>query len=156
VAAAMNRLPNDIDPPIISKVNFNKFPVIWLSVNGPRPLQEINRLVDDQLKQHIETIPACGGVMFGSLRPRPLRIWLDNDRMTGHNLDAFDISQALRRQHVEKPAGYLKSLTRESNVRVLGEARTAGEFSRIPVMQRGSEIIRLGDVAVVEDGLTDR
>src|SRR5262245_48522532 len=29
VAAAASRLPNDIDPPIISKVNFNKFPVIW-------------------------------------------------------------------------------------------------------------------------------
>src|SRR5439155_23356752 len=28
VSAAMNRLPNDIDPPIISKVNFNKFPVM--------------------------------------------------------------------------------------------------------------------------------
>src|SRR6516164_6384493 len=27
VSAAANRLPNDIDPPIISKVNFNKFPV---------------------------------------------------------------------------------------------------------------------------------
>src|ERR1700730_16159224 len=30
VSAAAHRLPTDIDPPIISKVNFNKFPVIWL------------------------------------------------------------------------------------------------------------------------------
>src|SRR5437773_1088904 len=28
VAAAANRLPTDIDPPIISQVNFNKFPVM--------------------------------------------------------------------------------------------------------------------------------
>src|SRR5437870_6658536 len=34
VSAAANRLPNDIDPPIISKVNFNTFPVIWLSIHG--------------------------------------------------------------------------------------------------------------------------
>src|SRR3954468_24106901 len=56
VSAAANRLPNDIDPPIISKVNFNKFPVIWLSIHGHRPIQEINRFVDDHLKQRIETI----------------------------------------------------------------------------------------------------
>src|SRR5437899_6058247 len=37
VAAAANRLPKDIDPPIINKVNFNKFPVMWLSVHGTRP-----------------------------------------------------------------------------------------------------------------------
>src|SRR5881275_2760273 len=45
VSAAMNRLPNDIDPPIISKVNFNKFPVIWLSVHGHAPLEKINQVV---------------------------------------------------------------------------------------------------------------
>src|SRR3954447_16692049 len=63
VSAAMNRLPNDIDPPIISKVNFNRFPVLWLSVHDKKPLQELNDIVDTQLKQQIETIPGCGGVM---------------------------------------------------------------------------------------------
>src|SRR2546421_1575260 len=77
VSAAASRLPNDIDPPVISKVNFNKFPVMWLSVHGPRPLQEINRYVDDHIKQQIETIPGCGGVMFGGLRARNMRVWLD-------------------------------------------------------------------------------
>src|SRR5215468_8247493 len=42
VSAAANRLPTDIDPPIISKVNFNKFPVIWLSVHGQKPLRELS------------------------------------------------------------------------------------------------------------------
>src|SRR5215210_8895974 len=49
VSAAMNRLPNDIDPPIISKVNFNKFPVMWLSVHGHKPLGQISQFVDDHL-----------------------------------------------------------------------------------------------------------
>src|SRR5581483_5063750 len=65
VSAAANRLPTDIDPPIISKVNFNKFPVMWLSIHGHRPIAEINDFVDSQLKQHIETIPGCGGLMQG-------------------------------------------------------------------------------------------
>src|SRR5438105_9042542 len=72
VAAAANRLPNDIDPPIISKVNFNKFPVLWLSVHGGRPIQELNQFVDDYLKQAVQTIPGVGGVMYGGLRPRTM------------------------------------------------------------------------------------
>src|SRR5262245_23546171 len=55
VSAAGHRLPTDIDPPIISKVNFNKFPVMWLSVHGQRPLTELSTFVDDHLKQQIET-----------------------------------------------------------------------------------------------------
>ncbi|MFO0844598.1 MAG: efflux RND transporter permease subunit [Gemmataceae bacterium] len=156
VSAAMNRLPNDIDPPIISKVNFNKFPVIWLSVHGPRPLQELNDIVDTQLKQQIETIPGCGGVFYGGLRPRNMRIWLDGERLQAFNLDPLDVSRAMRAEHVEKPAGYLQGQWREQNVRVMGEARTAQEFANIAIVKRGSEVIRLGDVAVIEDGLADR
>src|SRR4051812_11453867 len=53
VTAAANRLPRDkgLDPSIVSKVNFNKFPVIWLAVHGTRPLGELSAFVDDHLKQ---------------------------------------------------------------------------------------------------------
>jgi HAE1 family hydrophobic/amphiphilic exporter-1 len=156
VSAAMNRLPNDIDPPIISKVNFNKFPVIWLSVHGPRPIQELNDIVDTSLKQQIETIPGCGGVFYGGLRPRNMRIWLDGEKLQAFNLDALDVSRALRAEHVEKPAGYVQSRWRELNVRVMGEARSPEDFGKIALVKRGSEVIRLGDVAVIEDGLADR
>src|SRR5438034_2774039 len=110
VSAAASRLPNDIDPPIISKVNFNKFPVIWLSVHGHAPLEKINQIVDTELKQQIETIPGCGGVMYGGLRPRTMRVWLDGGKLQSHNLDALDVNRALRLEHVEKPAGYVQSL----------------------------------------------
>jgi HAE1 family hydrophobic/amphiphilic exporter-1 len=156
VSAAMNRLPNDIDPPIISKVNFNKFPVMWLSIHGHRPIQELNRFVDDHLKQQIETIPGCGGVMYGGLRSRTMRVWLDSDKLQSYNLDALDVMRALRVEHVEKPAGYLQGRLRELNVRIMGEARTPDEFMKMPVVYRGDQIVRLGEVAVVEDGLADR
>jgi len=155
VSAAAKRLPTDIDPPIISKVNFNKFPVIWLSVHGHRPIQEINRFVDDHLKQQIETIPGCGGVMYGGLRPRNMRLWLDRERLQAHNLDPLDVMRSLRNEHVERPAGYLQGVTREMNVRVMGEARTPGEFGLLPLFRRDGQIVRLGDVAVVEDGMAD-
>src|SRR3954447_20772945 len=156
VSAAANRLPNDVDPPIISKVNFNKFPVIWLSVHGHRPIQELNDVVDTQLKQQIETIPGCGGVMYGGLRPRNMRVWLDGEKLQAVNLDPLDVTRALRNEHVEKPAGYVKSQRRELNVRVMGEARTPEDFAKMPIVTRNNQIIRLGDVAVIEDGLADK
>jgi HAE1 family hydrophobic/amphiphilic exporter-1 len=156
VGSAANRLPNDIDPPIISKVNFNKFPVIWLSIHGHRPLREIADFVDTQLKQQVETIPGCGGVMYGGLRRRNMRLWLDGKKLQAFNLDDLDVMRALRAEHVEKPAGYLQSNRREINLRVMGEARTAEEFEQVPIVNRGGQVIKVGDVATVEDGLEDR
>lgn len=157
VASAMHRLPTDIDPPIISKVNFNKFPIIWLGIYGQRPLHEINRFVDDVLKQQIQTIPGCGGVMYGGLRPRNMRIWVDQEKLDAYRLDALDVFRAIQGEHVEKPAGYLKSDRREINVRLMGEAKKPEEFAKLPILSRADgTIIHLGDVAVVEDGMTDR
>src|SRR5207253_2183027 len=96
-----------------------------------------------------------GGVMYGGLRPRTMRIWLDKAKLQSYRLDAFDVWQALKEQHVEKPAGYLQSDRVELNVRTMGEARTAEEFRRMPVATRGGQVIRFGDVAVIEDGLAD-
>src|SRR5262249_13073295 len=150
VSAAMSRLPNDIDPPVISKVNFNKFPVMWLSIHGHRPIMEINNFVDTQLKQQVETIPGVGGIMYGGLRPRTMRLWLDGEKLHAYNLDALDVMRALRSEHVEKPAGYLQSEWREQNVRIMGEARTVDDFRRLPVANRQGQVVRVEDVAVRE------
>ena len=156
VSAAMGRLPNDIDPPNVSKVNYNKFPVMWLAVHGNRPLRDINEFVDNQLKRNVQTIPGVGGVMYGGLRPRSMRIWLQRDRLQAYDLDAYEVWEALRKQHVEVPAGWIESDRRELNVRVMGEARTAEEFRNLPIVHRNGQLLRLGDLAVVEDGLADR
>src|SRR5438128_2266249 len=42
VSGARRRLPIDIDPPVISKVNPNNLPVMWLCLYGARPLNQIS------------------------------------------------------------------------------------------------------------------
>jgi len=156
VSASMQRLPTDIDPPVVSKVNFNKFPVLWLAVHGNRPLPEISRFVDDHLKRHVQSLPGVGGVMYGGLRGRNMRVWLENKKLAAYGLDANDVVRALRTEHLERPAGFIQGDKIELNVRTMGEAKTAKEFEQIPVMTRGIQVVRLRDIGVVEDGLEDR
>jgi HAE1 family hydrophobic/amphiphilic exporter-1 len=156
VSSAMQRLPEDIDPPVVSKVNFNKFPVIWLAVYGSEPLPKISQFVDDHLKQYVQKIPGVGNVTFGGLRARNMRVWLDRAKLYRYGLDPVDVTQALRRENVERPAGYTQDARREDNLRVMGEENTAEGFGRILLAGRGHEQILLKDVAVVEDGLEDR
>ncbi len=156
VSAAADRLPSDIDPPVISKLNFNKFPVIWLGVHGNKPLSELNKFVDSTLKQDIQTVPGCGGVMFGGLRQRTMRIWLDREQLRSRKMDALDAFQVIRDQHVELPAGYLDGKNREADVRTMGEARTAKEFQDLTAMNAKGQIVTIGDLGTVEDGLADK
>src|SRR5207244_6579336 len=88
VAAARRRLPLDIDPPVISKVNPNNLPVIWMTLSGPVPLQRISAFAEKEFKQQIAAIPEVGGVQFGGLQSRNIRVWIDRDRLTSYGLAA--------------------------------------------------------------------
>jgi multidrug efflux pump subunit AcrB len=156
VSAARRRLPIDIDPPVIAKVNPNNLPVLWLTLSGPVPLQRISDFAEKEFKQQIAAIPEVGGVQFGGLQARNVRIWIDRDKLTSYNLAADDVKAAIQKQHAELPAGYIKSNLVEFNLRTMGEAYSIEEFRKLVVAQRGGQQILLEDVATVEDGLEDR
>src|SRR5205823_1167285 len=157
VSAARRRLPLDIDPPVISKVNPNNLPVIWLTLSGPVPLYKISDFAEKEFKQQIAAIPEVGGVQFGGLQSRNIRIWIDRDKLSAYNLDVLDVQQALQKQHAELPAGYVQSNRVEFNLRTMGEAYSIAEFDKLVIDKRANgQQIYLADVAVVENGLEDR
>jgi multidrug efflux pump subunit AcrB len=156
VSGARRLLPLDIDPPVISKVNPNYLPVMWLTLSGPVPLRKISDFAEKVFKQQIAAIPEVGGVQFGGLQSRNIRIWVSRDKLASFNLSADDVFQALQKQHAEMPAGYIQSHMVEANLRTMGEAYSIDEFNKLLVMQRGGQQILLRDVAEVEDGLEDR
>src|SRR5262249_54128808 len=136
VAAARRRLPIEIDPPVIAKVNPNNLPVMWLTLSGSRPLHQISDFAEKELKQQIAAIPEVGGVQFGGLQSRNIRIWVNSDKLRGYNLAAEDVVQAVQRQHAELPAGYINSRLREYNLRTMGEAYSLKEFEKLLVAER--------------------
>src|SRR3954451_23284326 len=118
--------------------------------SGPVPLQKISDFAEKEFKQQIAAIPEVGGVQFGGLQARNIRIWVDRDKLTSYNLSADDIKKAIQDQHAELPAGYIKSNLVEFNLRTMGEAYSLDEFRRLLLAQRGGPHIYLGDVATVE------
>src|SRR5262245_51297847 len=136
VSAARRRLPIDIDPPVIQKVNPNNLPVLWLTLSGDRPLHEISDFAEKKFKQMVAAIPDVGGIQFGGLQSRNIRIWVDAAKLRSFNLSAEEVADAVRRQHAELPAGYIKSDLVEFNLRTMGEAYSMEEFRRLLVTQR--------------------
>jgi hydrophobe/amphiphile efflux-1 (HAE1) family protein len=156
IAQAQRNLPREIDPPITTKVNPEDQPIMWIALSGNRPPQDLADLVKNKLKDEFQTVPGVGNIFLGGYRERSVRVWLDARRLEAYGLSVSDVLDALRRQHVEIPAGRIESAEREMNVRAEGEAPTVQEFGDIVVAERQGSQIHLNDVAVVQDGLEDK
>jgi multidrug efflux pump len=155
VSQARQRLPRDIDEPVISKSNPEDQPIMWVGLSGPYSQQMVADTARYRVKERLQTVPGVGEVMLGGYLERNVRIWLDVDRMDAQRIVVTDVIAALQREHVELPAGNLDAGGREVSVRVMGEALDLATLEKIVVREVAGQPVYLADVALVEDGFED-
>ena len=149
---AKRKLPADIDPPIIDKLDVNAIPTLWLSMSGHLPLQRLGILADEVLRPQLESIKGVGTINLEGYAKREIRVWLDGKKLEAHRLASTDIARAFLAKNIELPGGIIESVDREFTVRSLGELRTVEEFNRLIVTYQNGAPVRLRDVGWIEDG----
>ena len=155
VSQAQQRLPRDLDPPVISKTNPEDQPIMWVGLSGPFPRQVLSDYARYQLKEKLQTVPHVGEITMGGYLERNVRVWVDAARLDERGLTVSDVIAALDREHVELPAGRLEGEGREVNVRVLGEALDLDTLRHMVVGGTPQSPVYLEDVSLVEDGFED-
>ncbi len=160
IAQSQKNLPENIDPPVVTKTNPEDQPILWLALSGERSLKDLTHYVSETLKDQFTTVAGVGDVRLGGYVDPNLRVWLDSAKLKENELTVEDVLDSINAQHADLPAGYIDTGAKELNVRVYGEAASPEEFQGIIIPQRvrGGPIwkaIRIGDVGTVEDGLAD-
>ena len=152
VDLAKRKLPTDIDPPIIDKLDINAIPILWLSMSGNLSLQKLGMLADEVLRPQLESIKGVGTIDLDGYAKREIRIWVDRKKLEAHRLTSGDISKALLAKNIELPGGIIESVDREFTVRSLGELRNIEEFNQLVINYQNGAPVRLKDVGWAEDG----
>ena len=152
VARVRGRLPVAADEPVISKVEADATPTIWLAYTSETmgPL-ELTDLINRVVKPRLQTVTGVADVQVGGDRRFAMRIWLDPDRLASYRLTVQDVEDALRRQNLEVPAGRIESQQREFSVTARTDLNTVAQFNDIVLRNVGGNFIRLRDVARVQE-----
>ena len=155
VAQARRSLPKNIEAPVVGTFNPNDQPILWIPLKVTSSATEASEFVRRRINPYLETIPGVAGVSIFGRQDRNIRIWLDGDALTARKLSAIDVLDALRRQHVELPAGVIEGDRLQYSVRTAAEFREIGELERMVIAHVDGAAVYLRDVARVEDGAED-
>ncbi len=160
ISQAMGRLPSDIQTPIVSKINPEDQPILWLAIsNEQMPRRDLMVYVRDKVKDQLLSVSGVADVILGGYIDPNLRVWVDDKKLQNYDLSVLDVLSAISSEHAELPGGQYKEGNKEFNVRTLGETKTVFDFENITINRRGGtpnySPIRLKDVARIEDGLDD-
>ncbi|KUL92858.1 multidrug transporter AcrB [Bosea sp. WAO] len=153
VSRVRGRLPDEIDEPIIAKVEADAQPVMYLSLTSSRhsPL-ELTDFADRFIADRVQNITGVAEVRILGQRQYAMRIWLDRARMAAYAITVQEIEAALRAQNVEIPSGRIESNDREFTVLSQTSLNTPQQFEQITVKDANGFPVRLRDVAKVELG----
>jgi hydrophobe/amphiphile efflux-1 (HAE1) family protein len=155
-----SQLPKNLEPLVISKVNPDEFPILWLSVANPDVLpQDLMTYVRDNIRDQLASVPGVGSLWTpGFLQPN-LRVWVEPQKLNQYALTVQDIVSTLQTEHLEPPGGRVEYQNKEFNLRTLGEAKSPKQFEKIQVTSRGGapnyNPVQLGQVARIEEGTED-
>ncbi|MGE5159933.1 MAG: efflux RND transporter permease subunit [Betaproteobacteria bacterium] len=153
VARVRARLPDNVDEPVISKVEADSFPVIWMAVTaGNKSPLEVSDYLNRYVKPRLSVLPGAADVWIFGERKSAMRIAVDRDRLAGYRLTVGDVEGALRRQNVELPSGRIESAKREFSIVAATDVSTREQFENLIVATSNGYPVRLRDVADVRVG----
>ena len=148
-------LPQDIDQPVVDKMDPDAAPVIFVALSADRPIRDISEFADKTLRREIESISGVGQVTLVGSRLRQVNLWLDPARLRAYSLTAAEVTRAVANQNLMLPGGNLAQGSRELTVRMKGRVNSVPEFDEIVVANRTGAQITLAQVGRAEDGVEE-
>jgi hydrophobe/amphiphile efflux-1 (HAE1) family protein len=156
IASVRYKLPIEMREPILTHIDPNSDPVMQLGLSSSSQSHaEISRLAEDVLADKFRGIDGVATVQVnGSLR-RELSVLLHAEKLREYNVSVGEVAQALRAQNTNAPVGKLRGVMTEKGIRLVGRIERPEDFSQVVVKRNAGTIVRLNQVADVQDGFAD-
>ncbi len=151
VSRAIQNLPPDADPPIVSKADADATPIIFLNIKSEqRSLLELTEIAERTFKESLQTIPGVSSIQIWGEKRYSMRLWMDPIRLAAFDLSPLDVRNALLRENLELPSGRIEGNTIELTVRTLSRLETPEEFNKLIIKEGEFGLVRFKDIGYAE------
>ena len=140
--------------PAYRKVNPADAPVLLLALTSPSLTpSDLQDYAEHLISPTLSTVDGVAQVnIFGSKR-YAVRVRVQPDALAARNIGLDELSAALRAANVNTPVGTFEGPRQMLTLQANRQLKNAADFAELIVSSRGGNVVRLRDVANVEDSL---
>jgi len=151
VSRALNNLPDQADPPEVSKANSDESSVVWYNLRSTNlNTMELTDYAERFLVDRLSIVDGVARVQIGGGRRYAMKVFLDRNAMSARGITVSDVERVISTENVELPAGEVESLDRNFEVRVARTYLTPDDFAALTVaVGDDGYLVRLGEIANV-------
>ena len=151
VEMVRSKLPEDAQAPRIAKSDMNAFPILRISLVGNMSPRELYQFTKDKIKPAFEQVEGVSTISIVGGQEREIRVEVDNDKLQSYGLSIMQVTQALKMENLDFPAGKVNEKINQYIVRLAGKFKTLDELSNVVVSSTPAGTIFLKDIAVIKD-----
>jgi len=155
VGMTQNRLPDEVETPVIFKISTSMIPVIMFSVTCDESYEGIQDILDDKLVQPLNRIDGVGSIYQIGAPVRAVMVDIDPRKLDAFNLTVEQIGGILAANNLNLPSGNLKMGKADLALRLQGEFENSDVVKNIIVSNYNGKTVYLKDIASVRDSLKD-
>ncbi|MCA9736255.1 MAG: efflux RND transporter permease subunit [Gemmatimonadota bacterium] len=156
ISSIQGDLPAEMEEPVIQRFDPNQLPIVSLTLSAPdRSPAELTRIADPTVTRELRGIEGVAQVTVQGEVERELTVQLRPAELQAAGIGVQQVVQALQAQNLSAPVGRVNADLEERTIRLRGRLESPQDFLRIAVGQRDGQLIRLGQVADVEDGTAE-
>jgi HAE1 family hydrophobic/amphiphilic exporter-1 len=121
---------------------------------GVKPMTqvEMTNWADQVLKKRLENVRGVGSVLLVGGTKREINLYLNPQAMESLGITAQQVVDAVSNENQDLPVGSIRSIQQDRVVQVQGRMQRPEDFGNIIVARKAGSIVRLSQVARVNDG----
>ena len=148
-------LPQDIQEPIINKVDIGGSLLTYAVASDRMGVDELSWFVDREVTRAMFGVPGVAKVARAGGVERQIRVDLDPDALQAYGVTAGEISQQIAASQVERPGGRAELDAAQQVIRTVGTVQSAEQLRGFSIALRDGRAVRLGTLARISDGSAD-
>ena len=150
------KLPVEMREPVLTRVDPSAQPIMQIALSSPTLSHaEISRLAEDQLADRFRSLPGVATVNVNGSLTRELSVLLHAQKLREFGVSVTEVVNALRAQNATAPVGKVRGALEDQSIRLVGRFESPTDFNQMLIKRSGDNLIRLGQVATVQDGFAE-
>jgi HAE1 family hydrophobic/amphiphilic exporter-1 len=150
------KLPVEMREPVLTRVDPSAQPVMQMALASPSMSHaEISRLAEDELADRFRALPGVATVNVSGSLTRELSVLLHAQKLREYGVSVTEVVNALRAQNATAPVGKIRGALEDQSIRLVGRFESPSEFNQMLIKRSGDNLVRLGQVATVQDGFAE-
>ncbi|MEH2256785.1 efflux RND transporter permease subunit [Nostoc sp.] len=156
IAQIRQDLPQDINDPIVERLEFSGGPVITYAVKSDRrSVEELSNLVDQTISRALLGVRGVAQIQRVGGVDREIRINLNPERLQALAITATQVNDQIRALNINLPGGRAEVGGSEQSIRTLGSATSVDVLKTYEIVLPQGGSIPLSTLGTIEDKFGD-